>query len=232
MFIENKYKKIYFGIIEKAKSQNRIKLKRSDPEFIYYESHHIIPKSMGGIEEVLLTAKEHFICHLLLPKMLLGKDKHKMINALIKMTFSKSKGQERYCSRSYNIVRAFIAEKNSEIFKDKPKSEDTKMNMRGKCGKWKRSEISRKRQSESQKKRFEHSTGTFTGKKHKQESLEKRTKTRREKGIKPKFTGKGSKWYTNGNVDKMCYPDNVPEGFFLGRSKNRKDESIELAPQK
>lgn len=232
MFLENKYKKWYFGVIEKAKSQNRKKLKRSNPDFIYYESHHIVPKSMGGTEEVLLTAKEHFICHLLLPKMMIGPDKHKMINALIRMTFSKSKGQERYCSRSYNIVRSFISERNSEMFKDKPKSEEIRSNMKGRCGKWERTEESRLNQSLAQKERFENSPGTFSGKKHKQESLEKRTRTRKEKGIKPKFTGKGSKWYTNGNVDKMCYPDNIPEGFYLGRSKNRKDKSIELAPQK
>jgi hypothetical protein len=230
MFIENKYKKWYFRIIEKAISENRKKIKRSDPNFVYYESHHIIPRSLGGTEETLLTAKEHFICHLLLPKMLSGKDKYKMINALIRMTFSKSKGQERYCSRSYNIVRSFISERNSELFKDKPKSEETKSNMKGRCGKWERTEKSNLNQSFAQIKRFENSPGTFTGKKHNQESLEKRTKTRKERGIKPKFTGKGSRWYTNGNVDKMCYSDNVPEGYYLGRSKNRKEKSIELAP--
>lgn len=60
-------------------------LNRQKKKGIYYESHHIIPKSMGGKEEVLLTAKEHFICHLLLCKMLIRTEKHKMINALIKM---------------------------------------------------------------------------------------------------------------------------------------------------
>ena len=60
MFIENKYTNWYNLIIENAKLQLRKK-----KNGIYYESHHIIPKSMGGIEEVLLTAKEHYICHLL-----------------------------------------------------------------------------------------------------------------------------------------------------------------------
>ena len=36
----------------------------------YKENHHIIPKCMGGTNDswnlVKLTAKEHFICHLLL----------------------------------------------------------------------------------------------------------------------------------------------------------------------
>lgn len=225
MFLENKYKKWYFGVIEKAKSQNRKKLKRTDPGYVYYESHHIIPNSMGGTEEVLLTAKEHFICHLLLPKMLQGVNKHKMINALIKMTFSKSDGQERYKSKSFAIVRTMIAEKNSEIFKGKPKSEKTKSNMKGRCGKWERTEESSINQSKAQKERFSNSPGTFFGKKHKKESMEKRSKTRKDRGIKPAFTGKGSKWYTNGEIDKMCYPNNIPDGFYLGRSKNRKDKS-------
>jgi hypothetical protein len=30
----------------------------------------------------------------------------------------------------------------------------------------------------------------------------------------------------------MCYPDNIPEGFYLGRSKNRKDKNIELGKKK
>ena len=38
-----------------------IKIHGVKKQNIYYESHHIIPKCMGGIEEVLLTGKEHFI---------------------------------------------------------------------------------------------------------------------------------------------------------------------------
>ncbi len=96
MFIQNKYTKWYYSIIEDAKSQNR---KKSNDA--YYEKHHIIPKSLGGTEVVLLTGKEHFICHLLLCKMTSGQNKYKMINALIRMAFSKSKEQKRYTSKSY-----------------------------------------------------------------------------------------------------------------------------------
>lgn len=38
----------------------------------YYENHHIIPRSLNGSNSsenlVLLTAREHFICHWLLVK--------------------------------------------------------------------------------------------------------------------------------------------------------------------
>lgn len=61
------YKRIYESIIDNAKSKNRKKSKD-----FYYEKHHIIPKCLGGNDDkcnlVLLTAKEHFICHHLLHK--------------------------------------------------------------------------------------------------------------------------------------------------------------------
>jgi len=60
------YIKIYEKIIDKADSQNRKKTKEGQ----IYENHHIIPKSVGGLNNkgnlVLLTPKEHYICHKLL----------------------------------------------------------------------------------------------------------------------------------------------------------------------
>jgi len=51
--------------MQKAKNQNR-----SRNTGVYYESHHIIPKSEGGsniVENlILLTAREHFLAHWLL----------------------------------------------------------------------------------------------------------------------------------------------------------------------
>jgi hypothetical protein len=65
VFIQNKYTKCYNRIIERAQLYHRTKKKDT-----YFESHHILPKSLGGIDssdnKILLTAKEHFICHLLL----------------------------------------------------------------------------------------------------------------------------------------------------------------------
>jgi len=225
MFIDNKYTKWYFKIIENAKNQNRKKKNK-----VYYESHHIIPKSFGGKEEVLLTAKEHYICHLLLCKITCGTYKYKMINALIRMTYSKSNNQERYTAKSYSLVRSLIAEKNSVMFKGKKKSEEVKSNMKGKSGTWVRTEESKYNSSEAQKKRFISSSGTFKDKKHSEETKQKWSEKR--KGIKPPFDAKGTKWYTNGEVDKMCKSDNIPEGFVLGRVKNRKESLNGLASKK
>jgi hypothetical protein len=58
------YQKVYNQVVERAKSQNRSK------KDSYYESHHIVPKCMGGSNDknnlVLLTGREHYICHALL----------------------------------------------------------------------------------------------------------------------------------------------------------------------
>ena len=68
------YGKIYTNIIEKAKLEARAKSKET-----YYEAHHIVPKCLGGEglyyewkwhpNLVLLTPKEHYICHRLLCEM-------------------------------------------------------------------------------------------------------------------------------------------------------------------
>jgi hypothetical protein len=223
MFIENKYTNWYYSIINNAKLQLRKK-----KNGIYYESHHIIPKSMGGIEEVLLTAKEHFICHILLCKMVIGKDKHKMINALIKMSFSKSRGQERYTAKSYSIVRKFIANKNSEMFKGIPKSESTKQNMKGRSGTWIRTELHKKAMSEYRR-------GKNTG----DINTSKRPEVRDKLSKKAKYLGnnpteamiigrikmreslKKKKWFTNGEKD--VFTEICPEGYKAGRTNNRKD---------
>ncbi len=72
---ETKYLKWYLDIIENANSEDRKKLNKLNEDYIYYENHHILPKTKGLFAEfknlkefpwngVLLTAREHFIVHL------------------------------------------------------------------------------------------------------------------------------------------------------------------------
>ena len=72
-----KYSTLYIKITEKSLQENRIKLKKDNVDYIYYEAHHILPKSIfkgyaifkdNPWNKVLLTAREHFICHILLMK--------------------------------------------------------------------------------------------------------------------------------------------------------------------
>lgn len=102
MFIDNKYSKWYHAIIENA--HNRLLSG-------YVEKHHIIPKSIGGLDVesnlVTLTAREHFVCHLLLTKMLTGSHKQKMIHAAWSMCNLVGPGQFRYkvSGRIYESLR-------------------------------------------------------------------------------------------------------------------------------
>ena len=90
IFIDNKYTKWYFSIIRNSKFRRLTG---------YTEKHHIIPKSLGGLNVkdniAVLTAREHYICHLLLTKMTSGVDKHKMIHAAVAFVNWASSKHER-----------------------------------------------------------------------------------------------------------------------------------------
>lgn len=65
------YDKIYNQLISRC--GDRKKEPRNSPSYVYYESHHIVPRCMGGSDScenlVLLTAEEHWVAHLLLCRM-------------------------------------------------------------------------------------------------------------------------------------------------------------------
>ena len=87
MFKDNKYTKHYNLLIEKAKN-------RTLPKETYIERHHVIPRSLGGTNDkdnlVRLTAREHYIAHLLLWKMKLpGEANMKMVHAFNQMCIMK-----------------------------------------------------------------------------------------------------------------------------------------------
>lgn len=209
MFLENKYTRWYQTIINEAQNQKRIR--QTDD---YYESHHIIPKCMGGTEEVLLTAKEHFICHLLLCRMLEGSDKHKMINALIKMAYSKSNGQKRYTARSFSLVRKLIAEKNREMFKGKPK----KHTNNGLTGTWERTKKHRQMLSDQRKGKQSGEDNPFFGKTHSAKT--KREWSKKRKGRVTRGST-GMKWYNDGVRNTMAFENKVDRNIwkYEGRTK-------------
>lgn len=103
------YKKIYESIIEKANSENREK-----GNGIYYESHHIVPKCLGGSDtkdnKVLLTAKEHFVCHKLLTRIYL--DNRGINFAFFSMTCMSNERIKRIIpsARDYKYAKSLFAE--------------------------------------------------------------------------------------------------------------------------
>lgn len=114
------YKKIYNQIIERAKSRELEG---------YIERHHIIPKCMGGDNNktniVQLTAREHYLCHLLLVK--IYPNEPKLIHSLFLMSIGKKKKKINHYkinNRLYERLKIEYAlfltgKKQSEITKNK-----------------------------------------------------------------------------------------------------------------
>jgi len=135
MFKENKYTNWYFNIINSALSRNPTG---------YIERHHIIPKSFGGADTkeniVKLTAREHFICHRLLTKMVDGVQKRYVVN-----------------SRSYETIRSELAktlslERKGIMNKGRKISDEQKRILASYSGR-KHSEETKAKMKESWKKR-------------------------------------------------------------------------------
>jgi 5-methylcytosine-specific restriction endonuclease McrA len=91
----------------------RKQLTRTKKDGVYYERHHIVPKSLGGNNDkdnlVLLTAREHYIAHLLLYyhyKTIGGEAFRKMSYALVSMASNAPKMSRYNLSASqYEIIR-------------------------------------------------------------------------------------------------------------------------------
>lgn len=128
MFLDNKYSHWYQKLVEGAITRGWSK--KTAP--CYTEKHHIIPRSLGGDNTkdnlVHLTAREHFVAHLLLTKMCEGKHKTKMNFAL--HMFTKTPGYtERYMnSNFYEYIRTKYAQAVSEthLGVSKPQTEEHK----------------------------------------------------------------------------------------------------------
>ena len=102
--IENKYSKWYFNFIEDRKH-------RRLPDNVYIESHHIVPRSLGGADDktnlIKLTAREHFVAHLLLAHMVSGVSLYKMRAAVNAMKNLNATGKRYICnSREYEIIKS------------------------------------------------------------------------------------------------------------------------------
>jgi hypothetical protein len=155
------YKEIYNRLVTKAKLENRQK-----SSFVYYEAHHIKPKSFGGEGDcrntkhpniVLLTPKEHYIAHLLLVAIYpnspaMHKALWNMCN--VKKNIRYKPSAKTYCRIRKEYIKNTIGSGNP--FFGKTHSDDTKLKI---------SSASKVRQ-------------TFLGKSHTEESKLKIKKSR------------------------------------------------------
>ena len=108
------YTQIYNSLI--TKRQNEILSKE-----IYGENHHIIPKCLGGSNKkenlVRLTAREHYIAHLLLAKI---HNTFGLYSAVIYIQSGRFENRKfKFNSRLYQKLREEMGKKSSERMKGK-----------------------------------------------------------------------------------------------------------------
>lgn len=113
MFINNRYTRIYQTIVTRAQSRGLKKQVHKE----YLEKHHIMPTAMGGSDDesnlVLLTAREHFLCHLLLTRMTEGKHLIRMRHAFSFMALCEAPDHQRIKvnSKWFEVARKMAAQK-------------------------------------------------------------------------------------------------------------------------
>jgi hypothetical protein len=158
------YQKIYDSIIERAKIENREK-----NDSVYYEAHHILPICLGGTGNVkqykwhenlvLLTAREHFVCHWLLHE--LHPENKELTKAFCMMCILENSKQTRYRPSSRIIEYAKIKNREARkkqigYWEGKNLSDETKQKLRI-------SQLGKKQTEETITKRFKnrHVWGTY-----------------------------------------------------------------------
>ena len=145
------YQKIYDEIINNAKSRGLNK----KPLNYYTEKHHIIPRCMNGTNDknnlILLTAKEHFVCHHLLWKI---HKLNKLIWAFHNMCKCKNKYQNertvKLSANEYKTLRECISIIISENNKKRIWTNESKLKISEKAKHQKHSNERRINQSNRQ----------------------------------------------------------------------------------
>jgi len=129
MYLDNKYTKCYYSIIDRARSRELSKE-------TYKEIHHIIPKCLGGGNNknnlVSLTAQEHRLVHILLPKMLEDIDHiNKMWYAAWMVLRVENSNQIRHVSKGkfYEIAKLNFSQAMSIRHAGKIVSAETRQKM-------------------------------------------------------------------------------------------------------
>jgi hypothetical protein len=162
------YEKIYNQLIERAQSENRQK-----GCGVYFESHHIVPKCLGGNNDntnlVLLTAREHYVAHKLLCE--IYSDNAKLHYAMWRMMNAQSKQHNRnYIISSYEYNR--YKQIQSELIRQLGKQNAGKIRVISEetRNKMKLAKLGKSRSKETREK----ISNTLTGYKQKIESVELR----------------------------------------------------------
>jgi hypothetical protein len=234
--LKNKYSIWYFSLIEKA--EERGWTKKTAP--CYVEGHHIVPKSIiknDGI--VYLTAREHFICHLLLPKML--KDENEKLKMYIAITAMGINKDNRYINSRFfeslknkkllrgakrsletrklmSIKRKEILKKNKSVYNNLIEHlSEVRVPMPGEKNPMygKKGELNPNYGKPKTKEHKEKIKNALLGKKYTEERCKNMSKNCPKNSL-------GKKWYHNTETkeEKYFIFGKQPENFILGRLRN------------
>ena len=193
------YKNIYLNLCNRGKTTRKLN---------YSESHHILPRCMGGDDSennlTVLTAKEHYLAHLLLTKIY---DNSSLMYAFGMMQTSTKKMKRRYTSGQYQKMKhsySTVMKTNNPMF----------------------NEETRKKMSETRREKFRNGIlmPTVFSDSVRKEISKRMTgngNPMRKFPEKNPFKGKsyvvGKKWYNNGiNNLYLNQNDSVPAGFIPG----------------
>jgi len=226
LFKSNKYSKWYFSIIQSAIDLTRSKKDR------YYEAHHIVPKSFGGSNKqsnlVLLTPREHFLCHLLLPKMMIDPVKAgKMVYAFFRM---KHKHINSRLFDRFRTSYGTLTKGENNPFYGRTHTVETKQKI-SRLGKY-HTEESRKQMSESKKGKKIGSDNPMFGKVHPQEwrdAHSKRLSGENHFNFGKSSFVKGRVWFNNSKTSKMVDPTLLSELLDTGWVKGRLPQQIKVS---
>ena len=170
----------------------------------YFEKHHIVPRCLGGSDEIEnmanLTPEEHFVAHQLLLKMYPG---HRgLAYALVCLSGKRSSARNVNSNKLYGWIRR----KASESRKGYKMSDETKAKM------------SAAKRRDSEKIRQQRLGSKL--------SEETKQKMRGKRAFVAKPLISELKWINNG-VDNRRTSSDVPEGWTLGRIKwsKKRDKS-------
>lgn len=231
MFNVSKYTSAYYGIIDKARSQVR---RKGSGRF---DRHHIVPTALGGPDTrsntVLLTLREHYVCHLLLLRMTSGLARSKMAYAFFRFS---PKGSGVRCSRGYErFARAasaalqgpgntFFGRKHSAKSRQQI-SRNHGMRGRGCYDVWveKYGEVeANERQARMAQKRSESLTGTNNPQfGHARTNAQRQAQSERMTGVKHPLFGTRFAWVSRGGRSKRATLDELDSLLQAGWSRGR-----------